>query len=108
MDNQLTIAKHIEVTPGTCGGKARIAGTRIRVQDIVLWTEQGRSVDQIITDYPQLTHGDVYAALTYYHDNRPLIEQQIREAEAFVEKMMADPSFQMPQGKGDDGNQVSS
>lgn len=108
MDNQLTIARHIEVTAGTCGGKPRIAGTRIRVQDIVLWTEQGRSVDQIITDYPQLTHGDVYAALTFYHDNRSLIEQQIREAEALVETMMAEPSFQMPQGKGDDGNPVSS
>jgi uncharacterized protein (DUF433 family) len=108
MDKQLTIAKHIELTPGTCGGKPRIAGTRIRVQDIVLWTEQGQSVDQIITDYPQLTHADVYAALAYYHDNRPLIERQIREAEALVEKMMADPGLQLPQGKGGDGNQVSS
>ena len=76
MNSRVTITNHIEVTPGTCGGKPRIAGSRIRVQDIVLWTEQGQSVDQIITDYPQLTHGDVYAALTYYHDNRPLIESE--------------------------------
>ena len=76
MDNQQTIARHIDVTPGTCGGKPRIARTRIRVQDIALWTEQGRSPDQIITDYPQLTHGDVYAVLTYYHDNRSLIERR--------------------------------
>ena len=108
MENQSTIAKHIDVTPGTCGGKPRIAGTRIRVQDIVLWTEQERSPDQIITDYPQLTHGDVYAALAYYHDNRSLIERQIREADELVEKMMADLGLQLPQGKGDDGNQVSS
>ena len=108
MDNQSTIANHVDVTPGTCGGKPRIAGTRIRVQDIVLWTEQGRSPDQIITDYPQLTHGDVYAALTYYHDHRALIERHIREADELVEKMMADPDLQPPQGKGADGNQVSS
>ncbi len=108
MDNQQTIARHIDVTPGTCGGKPRIAGTRIRVQDIALWTEQGRSPDQIITDYPQLTHGDVYAALTYYHDNRSLIERQIREADELVEKLMAGPGLERPHGKADDGNQVSS
>ncbi|ETW94262.1 MAG: hypothetical protein ETSY1_35615 [Candidatus Entotheonella factor] len=27
-------AKHVDATPGVCGGKPRIAGTRIRVQDI--------------------------------------------------------------------------
>ncbi len=30
------IKQHIEITPGTCGGKPRIAGHRIRVQDIVV------------------------------------------------------------------------
>ncbi len=29
---------HIEITPGICGGKPRIAGHRIRVQDIALWS----------------------------------------------------------------------
>ena len=34
--------RHIEVTPRVCGGRARIAWHRIRVQDVVLWTEQGQ------------------------------------------------------------------
>ncbi|MEO3706895.1 DUF433 domain-containing protein [Trichormus azollae] len=34
------IKEHIEITPGICGGKPRIAGHRIRVQDIVIWHEQ--------------------------------------------------------------------
>ena len=108
MDGQPIIAQHIDETPGTCGGKPRIAGTRIRVQDIVLWTEQGRSPDQIITDYPQLTHGDVYAALAFYHDNRGVIERHIREADELVDKMMATPGLQAPQGRDANGNQVSS
>ena len=29
------LTQHIEMTPGVVGGKPRIAGTRIRVQDIV-------------------------------------------------------------------------
>jgi uncharacterized protein (DUF433 family) len=34
-----SIAEHIVKTPCTCGGKPRIAGSRIRVQDIVIWHE---------------------------------------------------------------------
>ena len=108
MDTQPIIAKHIDQTPGTCGGKPRVVGTRIRVQNIVFWTEQGRSPDQIIADYPQLTHGDVYAALTYYHDNRALIDQHIREADQLVDKMMANPDLRTPQGRDANGNQISS
>lgn len=81
------IATHIESTPGVCGGKPRITDTRIRVQDIVLWTEMGDSVDDIIADYPQLTLADVYAALSYYHDHREQIDQDIRDADAFIEQM---------------------
>jgi uncharacterized protein (DUF433 family) len=87
---QPTLEKtHIEVTPGTCGGRPRIAGHRIRVQDIVIWTEQGQSPDQIVADFPQLALADVYAALAYYHDHRDEIDRQIREDDEFVERMRA-------------------
>ena len=69
--------RHIEVTPDVCGGRARIVGHRIRVQDIVLWTEQGQAPDQIVSDFPQLSLADVYGALTYYHDHREEIDRQI-------------------------------
>jgi uncharacterized protein (DUF433 family) len=89
MSQASTIASHIEITPGTCGGKPRIAGHRIRVQDIVLWTEEGRSVDEIVADFPQLSLADVYAALAYYHDHRERIDQDIRADEEFFERMKA-------------------
>ena len=74
------IAKHIERTPGICGGRPRIAGHRIRVQDIVIWHERlGYSPDEIVSRYPQLTLADVYAALAYYHDHRNEIEEHIQE-----------------------------
>ena len=78
---------HIEVTPGTCGGKPRVAGHRIRVQDIVLWTEEGRSADEIVADFPQLSLAEVYAALSYYHDHREQVDQDIREDNEFFERM---------------------
>ncbi len=85
---QPTVEKrHIEITPGVCGGRARIAGHRIRVQDVVLWTEQGQSADQIVADFPQVSLADVYAALAYYHDHREEIDRQIRRDDQFVAQM---------------------
>ena len=103
--------QHVVVTPGTCGGKPRIAGTRIRVQDIVLWTEQGQSPDEIVTDFPHLSLADVHAALAYYFDHREEIERNIREADELAERMAADPTMRARQrvdDKGDNGAPVSS
>lgn len=82
------VKARIEITPGVCGGKPRIAGHRIRVMDIAIWHEQGGwSPDEIIVHFPQLTLADVYAALTYYRGHQGEIEADIRcakeiEAEA--------------------------
>src|SRR4051794_22075074 len=78
---------YIVKTPGVCGGKPRIAGHRIRVQDIVVWHEQqGRSPDEIVSHYPQLSLSKVYAALAYYHDHREDIRREMAEDDAFVEE----------------------
>ena len=78
------VDKHVEVTAGVCSGRPRIAGTRIRVANIVLWTEQGTSPDEIVAEYPQLTLADVHAALAYYHDHSDQLEAQMKEDETFV------------------------
>lgn len=87
---KLSIADHIEITPGICGGKPRIAGHRIRVQDVVIWHERmGLSPDEIVSQYPGITLADVYAALAYYHDHLQEIRQQIAEDDALVAHMHA-------------------
>jgi uncharacterized protein (DUF433 family) len=80
---------HIESSPEVCGGKPRIAGSRVRVQDIVVWTEAGWSPDEIVGSFPHLTLADVYAALAYYHDHREAIDRQIREDDDFVAALKA-------------------
>jgi uncharacterized protein (DUF433 family) len=85
--------QHIVVTPGTCGGKPRIAGTRIRVVDIVLWNEAGRSPEEIVRDYPHLSLADVHAALTYYFDHREEIDRHLRDADALIERMKVDSAL---------------
>ena len=83
-----TIASHIEMTPGVCGGKPRITGTRIRVQDVFVWHElQGQSPDEIVANFPQLTMADVYAALAYYFDHREVIDAQMKAADELIAAM---------------------
>ena len=87
---QPIISEHIEITPGVCGGKPRIAGHRIKVQDIVIWHERmGMSPDEIVSQYPTITLADVYAALAYYHDHLQEIRQQSDEDEKFVRELQA-------------------
>ncbi len=84
--------RHIEITPGVSGGKPRIIGRRITVQDIVIWHERlGRDVDEICAEY-DLALADVYAALAYYFDHRDEIDRGIEEGEAFVAALRRDTS----------------
>jgi uncharacterized protein (DUF433 family) len=82
--------QHIEITPGICGGKPRIAGTRIRVQDVYVWHElQGKTADAIVVEFPQLSMADVYAALAYLWDHCAEIAQQMQAEEDFVATIQA-------------------
>ena len=59
MVGQPTITEPIEITPGVCGGKHRIAGYRIRVQDIAVWSEQlNLTPDEIVYHYPSISLND--------------------------------------------------
>lgn len=81
------VSQRIEITPGVAGGKPRIAGHRITVQNIVIWHERlGMSADQIASAY-NLTLADVYAALAYYYDHREEIDEAIRADEAFIAEL---------------------
>lgn len=74
----------IETTPGIAGGKPRIAGHRISVQDVVVWHEWlGRSADEIAAEYG-LDLADVYAALTYYYEHQAEMDRAIRQEENFI------------------------
>jgi len=82
-----TLDGHIECTPDVAGGRPRVAGRRIRVQDIAIWHDRmGLCADEIAAEY-DLTLSDVYAALAYYFDHREEIDQQMEEDDAFVEAM---------------------
>jgi len=82
-----TLDEHIDISPGVLGGKPRIAGHRISVQDVVIWHyELEHPIEQIAEDY-KLTLADVYAALAYYHDHKKEIDKSIRDGEKLAEQM---------------------
>ncbi len=83
------LTEHIEITPGTCGGKPRITGHRIKVSDVAIWHERlGMTADEIASTY-QVTLADVHAALAYYFDHTAEIEAEIREGKRVVEELRA-------------------
>ena len=85
--NLKSLDNHIETTSGTAGGKPRVAGHRISVQNIAIWHElMGKSADEIATEYG-LTLADVYAALAYYFDHRTEIDLGIEESESFIQAL---------------------
>ncbi len=80
-----TLDRHIEITLGIVGGKPRIAGHRITVENIVVWHEhQGRDAVQIADEY-DLTLAEVHAALAYYHDHRSEIDRVMELGQEYVE-----------------------
>lgn len=82
------MSERIVKTPGTCGGKPRIAGRRIRVQDIAIYHERlGYTPDEIALELEGLSLSDVHTALAYYYDHQAEIESDIAADEAFVEEL---------------------
>ena len=67
-------------SPDICGGKLRIKGTRVTVNQIVSLYKQGEPPEEIGAHFPHLHLAQVYAALTYYHAHREEIETDL-EAE---------------------------
>jgi uncharacterized protein (DUF433 family) len=57
-------------TPGVCGGRLRIDGTRMTVGHIVHLYREGLSAEQIVEQHPQRTIGEIFAVLAWYHDHR--------------------------------------
>ncbi len=72
-------------SPDVCGGRLRINGTRMTVNQLVVWYKQGYAPEEIADQYSHLTLAQVYAALAYYHANREEIE-----ADLAAEKIEAD------------------
>lgn len=59
------LLKRISIDPNVCFGKPCIRGTRIWVSLLLDFLANGMSEEEILEEYPHLTHEDVLAAIAY-------------------------------------------
>lgn len=71
----------VEMTPGVCGGKARVAGTRIPVWAIERAVRAGCTTAELVEKYPVLTAACVQAASDYARAHAAEMDAQIAEHE---------------------------
>jgi uncharacterized protein (DUF433 family) len=73
-------------------GDMYIEGSRIYLEHLVEWFNEGKSPQDILHDYPTLALADIYAVLTYYLRHQNEVDayvdrqyQKAKEAEAMAE-----------------------
>ena len=66
-------------TPGICGGRLRIDGTRMTVNQIITLYKQGLTAQQIIEQYPQRALREIYTVLAWYHDHQAEFDEELAQ-----------------------------
>ena len=77
-------------TPGVCGGRLRIDGTRMTVNQIVTLYKQGLSAEEIVEQYPQRTLSDIFTVLAWYHANQGEFDAELAEEAAGADRAIAE------------------
>lgn len=77
MQATVDIGTLVVQTPGICGGRPRIVGTRTTVQNIAIDFNAGMRPESIVAEKTHLTQAQVYAALAYYYANKEAIDAEI-------------------------------
>lgn len=65
MIDRTTLLARITQTPGKCGCRSCIRGTRIRVVDILETLAEGVPASEILEDFPDLESADIQACLLF-------------------------------------------
>jgi uncharacterized protein (DUF433 family) len=58
----------LTLDPEMRGGRPCIRGMRITVDDVLSWLAAGMKEEEILSDFPDLTHEDILAVLSYAAD----------------------------------------
>ncbi len=74
-------------SPGVCGGRLRIDGTRVTVLQIVTLYKRGETPEEIASNFPQVSLAHVHAALAYYHSHQTEVEQELADELAEYDRL---------------------
>ena len=61
----LGMSNRVVINPEICGGRPIIAGTRVRVADVLGMLASGASEAEVLADFPYLSADDIRASLAY-------------------------------------------
>jgi uncharacterized protein (DUF433 family) len=79
---------YIAKDPKISGGSPVISGTRVRVIDIVIeYDRLGMTPDEIIDAHPQLTLEAIHDALSFYYENREVLDREIINRKKNIKKL---------------------
>lgn len=82
-------------TPGICGGRLRIDGTRMTVNQIVTLFKQGYTAEEIVRQYPQRTLSQIHSVIAWYFDHKEEFDKEL-SAEAAAEEQLRE-QFERPE-----------
>jgi len=71
--------ERISIDPNICHGQACVKGTRIPVHQLVRMLANGDTVEELLAEYPSLSHEDIMACLDYAAE---LAEEQVTPIQA--------------------------
>jgi uncharacterized protein (DUF433 family) len=78
----ITPIQHVEMVDG----EAMIRGRRVKAKMVAsMVVNAAAAIDEVMEQY-EISRAAVYAALAYYYDHQDAIEQEFRDAEAYVKK----------------------
>ena len=72
---------YITQTPGICGGRPAVRGTRIPVKTLVGYQRMGYTLTEILEGFPNLTAAQLHDALSYYFDHQAEIDADMEADE---------------------------
>ena len=93
----------ITSNPKVRNGRPCVAGTGLRVADVVVASVFNRHTPDEITAQYSISLGQVHAALAYYYEHKAELNQDVRELIATA-KLLKEQAF----GKANSGNSMIS
>lgn len=75
--------------PAIRGGRPIIAGTTLKVADVVVVHVLHQKTPDEVASWFRIPLADVYAALAYYYANRAAIDEDIREQDRLAREFKA-------------------
>ncbi len=68
-------------------GVIRVKGTRVRFDTVVTAFNLGATAEEIVQQYPSLKLADVYAAISYYLNNRSDVDAYLNKRKVQAKKV---------------------